>query len=172
MYLAGHDALAAAGYEHYEISSFALPGRRSRHNSLYWTLGAYLGLGVGAASFLPLASGDGVRGSNPRTLVAYLAGVDRPPAQPDRRSARELEEEALWLALRMSDGVDRPAHARAHGQDPLALPGRAAAAQACVEAGWLAVTPDRLRLLLPAGFLFADEVTVRLWGSAQHGRRG
>jgi oxygen-independent coproporphyrinogen-3 oxidase len=170
MYLAGHDALGAAGYEHYEISSYALPGRRSRHNSLYWTMGAYLGLGVGAASFLPLAAGDGYRSSNPRTLAAYLAAVHAPrpgPAESDRRSARELEQEALWLALRMSDGVDRQAHTRAHGHDPLALPGRAAAAQACVASGWLAVTPDRLRLLPPAGFLFADEVTVRLWGSAQ-----
>jgi hypothetical protein len=61
----------------------------------------------------------------------------------------------------MSDGVDREAHAKRYGHDPLALPGRDAAARACADAGWLDITPERLRLR-PAGFLFADEVAVRL----------
>jgi oxygen-independent coproporphyrinogen-3 oxidase len=171
MYLAGHDALTAAGYEHYEISSYALPGRRSRHNSLYWTMGAYLGLGVSAASFLPVVSGDGYRSSNPRALAAYLAQARAAPAgfapeEADRRLARQLEEEALWLGLRTVDGVDRAAHRRTYGHDPLALPGRQAAARGCADRGWLAITPERLRLL-PAGFLFADEVAVRLWHAGE-----
>ena len=180
MYVACHDVLCAAGYEHYEISSYALPGRRSRHNSLYWTMGAYLGLGVSAASFLPLVSGDGYRSSNARSLSAYLTAIGAHPRQQGSDAAQmqpesdqaahlpahQLEEEALWLALRTSDGVDRQAHCRAYGHDPLALPGRAAAAQTCVDAGWLDVTPEHLRLL-PAGFLFADEVTVRLWGTGK-----
>lgn len=175
MYVACHDVLCAAGYEHYEISSYALPGRRSRHNSLYWTMGAYLGLGVSAASFLPLASGAGFRSSNPRSLAAYLVPVDAHPQpglsdEADRSSSRQLEEEALWLALRTADGVDRKAHRRVYGHDPLALPGRAAAAQTCVDAGWLDVAADRLRLRPPTGFLFADEVTVRLWGTGKPGR--
>jgi oxygen-independent coproporphyrinogen-3 oxidase len=167
MYSACHDYLTGEGYEHYEISSYALPGWRSRHNSLYWTMGAYLGLGVSAASFLPLASGDGYRHTNPRTLPAYLKQVaaGKPATaldEADRVPARQLEEEALWLALRTSDGVDRRTHERRHGHDPLVPSGRQVAARTCVEAGWLEVTPRRLRLL-PAGFLFADEVAVRLW---------
>ena len=59
MYSACHETLTSAGHEHYEISSYARPGRRSVHNSLYWTMAAYLGLGVSASSFRPLASGDG-----------------------------------------------------------------------------------------------------------------
>jgi hypothetical protein len=58
--------------------------------------------------------------------------------------------------------VDRGVHARRHGQDPLAAPGRADAARGCVTAGWLEVTPAALRLT-EAGFLFADEVAGRLW---------
>jgi oxygen-independent coproporphyrinogen III oxidase len=167
MYAVCHDVLTQAGYEHYEISSYARPGRRSTHNSLYWTMGAYLGLGVSAASFLPLAAGDGYRHSNPRALADYLKQTPqrtpaRAPCAADRLAKARLEEEALWLGLRMSDGVDREAHARSYGHDPLALPGRQAAARTCVEAGWLEITPARLRLL-PAGFLFADEVAVRLW---------
>jgi coproporphyrinogen III oxidase-like Fe-S oxidoreductase len=73
-----------------------------------------------------------------------------------------LEDEGLWLGLRTCDGVDRAAHARRYGHDPLASSERAAAAQKCVDAGWLFVAPDRLRLTV-AGFLFADEVSSRLW---------
>ena len=171
MYTRCHQFLIAAGYEHYEISSYALPGRRSRHNSLYWTMGAYLGLGVAAASFQPLTDGSGWRTTNPRSLAAYLRQFATSPCRlaadaADHRSATQLEEEALWLALRTSDGLTRSAHANRHGHDPLALPGRAAAARGCAEAGWLEITPERLRLL-PAGFLFADEVAVRLWGDQE-----
>ena len=165
MYTACHEALTAAGYEHYEISSYALPGRRSRHNRLYWTMGAYLGLGVSAASFRPLADGTGWRITNPRSLPSYLKGsAARAPSYDvaEHRSSAELEQETLWLGLRTSDGVDRQAHRRRHGHDPLALPGREVAARGCADAGWLEITTERLRLL-PAGFLFADEVAVRLW---------
>ncbi|HEY5310086.1 MAG TPA: radical SAM family heme chaperone HemW [Casimicrobiaceae bacterium] len=164
MYTTCDDVLTRAGYEHYEISSYARPGRRSVHNSLYWTMGAYLGLGVSASSFRPLASGEGWRFSNPRSVSAYLRGVSAgvaPPEQVELRSPTQLEDEALWLGLRMSDGVDRRAHQQRYGHDPLALPERIAAAQSCAAAGWLEVTPERLRLT-SAGFLFADEVAVRL----------
>lgn len=166
MYSRCHETLLAAGYEHYEISSYARPGRRAVHNSLYWTLDAYLGLGVSASSFRPLADGGGVRWTNPRSLATYLGEVTTcpsplPSAEVDERSAAQLEDEALWLGLRMSDGVDRRAHALRFGHEPLALPGRQAAADRCTAAGWLHVTPDRLRLTRE-GFLFADEVAVRL----------
>ena len=164
MYSACHDTLTAAGYEHYEISSYARSGRRSAHNSLYWTMGAYLGLGVSAASFRPLADHRGWRFTNPRSVKAYLDGVAAGALDPELvefRSPTQLEDEALWLGLRMSDGVDRQSHERRHGHDPLFFPERALAAKACVAAGWLDVTPKHLRLL-PAGFLFADEVAVRL----------
>src|SRR5690606_3486653 len=48
MYLWVIEALKSRGYEHYEISNFALPGRRSVHNQIYWRIGRYLGLGPGA----------------------------------------------------------------------------------------------------------------------------
>ena len=166
MYSRCHEVLTAAGYEHYEISSYARPGRRSVHNSLYWTMGAYLGLGVSASSFRPLTSGDGWRFSNPRSFGTYLRQVtdhanSLPPAHIEHRSPAQVEDEALWLALRMSDGVDRMSHQRRYGNDPLALPERSTAAKGCEKAGWLEIAPRTLRLL-PAGFLFADEVAIRL----------
>ncbi|MGD0837022.1 MAG: radical SAM family heme chaperone HemW [Polyangia bacterium] len=166
MYSLCHDTLSSAGYEHYEISSYARPGWRAVHNSLYWTGDAFLGLGVAAASFLPLPDGGGLRSTNPRALRAYLQEAKASPrwlpsAEIERRSAEQIEDEALWLALRMSDGVSRVEHARRYGQDPLAVPGRQAAAARCAAAGWLAVSDDRIRLT-HAGFLFADEVSVAI----------
>lgn len=167
MYGTAHEALQAAGFEHYEISSYARLGRRAVHNTLYWTGGAYLGVGASASSFRPLADGTGWRFSNPRGLATYLCSAaaqqgNSLPAKIERRTSEDLENEGLWLSLRTCDGVDRAAHARRYGRDPLAPSERASAAQKCVDAGWLSVAPDRLHLTA-AGLLFADEVASRLW---------
>ncbi len=167
MYERAHGCLQAAGFEHYEISSYARPGRRAVHNVLYWTGGAYLGVGAAASSFRPLADGTGWRFTNPRSLATYLRSARDHQGQPvpakiEHRGAKDLENEGLWLALRTVDGVDRAAHRRRHGCDPLLDGERARAAETCVQAGWLQVTPERVRLT-PAGFLFADEVSARLW---------
>jgi oxygen-independent coproporphyrinogen-3 oxidase len=166
MFSWGRQALAAAGYQHYEISSYARPGARARHNGLYWSGGAYLGLGASAASFRPLTDGTAWRFTNPRATDTYLApgssGGQVAPAHVERRQRADLENEAVWLGLRTRDGLDRAAHAARYGSDPLALPGRDSAAGRCVQAGWLAITPGAIRLT-DAGLLFADEVAQRLW---------
>jgi oxygen-independent coproporphyrinogen-3 oxidase len=151
-------AFAAAGLPPYEISSYARPGRRSRHNQLYWTLAPYLGAGASAASLRPLADGTAWRFSNPRSTDVYLRGPM--PRHVERRRAADLENEALWLSLRTVDGVDRAQHRARHGVDP--AQGREPAIDAAVAAGWLSVDDARLRLT-PAGTLFADEIATRLW---------
>jgi len=158
-------AFAAAGLEPYEVSSYARPGRRARHNQLYWSLAPYLGLGASAASFRPLDDGGGWRFSNPRATDVYLAAARAGGGSPaarhvERRSAGDLENEAVWLGLRTTDGIDRVAHRARHGRDPLA--GREAACAWAAAAGWLAVDELRVRLT-PAGVLFADEVAGRFW---------
>jgi len=165
MFEHGRAALSAAGLLHYEVSSYARAARRSRHNGLYWSGAPYLGVGASAASFRPLADGTGVRFSNPRATETYMRaardGAVTPPAlRVDRRTAADLEEEALWLGLRTVDGIDRARHRARHDRDPLAE--RDEAARRCVEAGWLAVDEARVRLT-PRGFLFADEIVARLW---------
>ncbi len=163
-------ALGAAGLPRYEVSSYASPGRRARHNGLYWSGAPYLGLGASAASFRPLADGAGWRFSNPRAADTYLAAVAAgggavAPRQVEHRAAAELENEAVWLGLRTVDGVDRAAHRRRYGRDP--LDGRTAA-PACLAAGWLVVDEESVRLT-PTGFLFADEVARRLWLDSSSG---
>ena len=102
LYIATHDALTAAGFEHYEISSYARPGKRAVHNSLYWSGSPFLGLGVGAASLAVARDGSGERSTNPRRVAEYLAGV-----APERMaiSPTEMATDRAWLGLRTSDGV-------------------------------------------------------------------
>ncbi len=106
LYLAAHRELVGRGYEHYEISSYARPGCRAIHNSLYWHGGEYLGLGNGAASFRRVGAG-GERATNLRSVVAYLRAApgDR-VHELDRSDATERATEALWLAMRTADGAD------------------------------------------------------------------
>lgn len=91
--------LSEAGYEHYEISNFALPGYRSRHNGAYWKGTPYLGIGPGAHSY----DGSNQRSWNPPTVGAYLAGVG---AEKESLSQEELYDECVMVRLRTCEGVD------------------------------------------------------------------
>lgn len=104
LYTETHEQLEAAGYEHYEISSYARPGKRAVHNSLYWRGDPYLGLGVGAASLQLFPDGRAVRATNPRRWRAYAADPGA-PAERIEVSAEEMAVDRLWLGMRTSDGV-------------------------------------------------------------------
>ena len=90
--------LREAGYVHYEISNWALPGREAVHNSAYWTRHPYVGLGPGAHSF------DGrSRSWNPSDLRVWPEGAD--PAR-EILSETEAREEEIFLGLRTARGID------------------------------------------------------------------
>ncbi|MBI4870284.1 MAG: radical SAM family heme chaperone HemW [Candidatus Riflebacteria bacterium] len=100
LYFQVKDRLESAGFEHYEISNFARPGRRCRHNLKYWTGQAYVGLGTAASSF------DGaVRRTHPASLTGYATALDGGPVELDALSPSARAREALWLRLRLLDGV-------------------------------------------------------------------
>ena len=73
------EALAASGFSQYEVSSYARPGKRAVHNSLYWSGAPYLGVGASASSFRPLADGSGWRllhagdPTHARSTASYVA---------------------------------------------------------------------------------------------------
>lgn len=95
--------LKSNGYTHYEISNFALPGFHSRHNSSYWNLTPYLGLGVAAHSF------DGtVRRFNPSNLKKYLdaLGEGKLCVEVENITQAERYDEYVMLRLRTADGID------------------------------------------------------------------
>ncbi len=148
LYEATHHALTAAGFEHYEVSSYARPGRRAVHNSLYWRGVEYLGLGVGAASFVRAADGGGaVRQVNSRRLGDYLGGGAARVAERTPLTAHEVATDELWLAMRTADGA--PAAALGPVGDWLV-------------AGGLGVARgDRICPTL-RGFLFADQIAARV----------
>jgi coproporphyrinogen III oxidase-like Fe-S oxidoreductase len=95
--------LSAAGFGWYEVSNFARPGHRCRHNLGYWSEGDYLGFGCAAHSHLGAR-----RYSNVVHIDRYLARIaagDSPIAREEHLSADELAFEALTLALRTAHGV-------------------------------------------------------------------
>jgi oxygen-independent coproporphyrinogen-3 oxidase len=104
LYARAIERAAAAGFEHYEISNFARPGYRCAHNENYWRNGSYLGLGVGAASYL-----DGVRSTATRDLQTYCAAAlagSVIPGEREKLLGDERTGEATMLALRTLEGVD------------------------------------------------------------------
>lgn len=99
------DALAAAGYEHYETSAYARPGRRARHNLNYWTFGDYLGIGAGAHTKLtfPDRIVRQARYRQPREYMTRAAAGNA--LQTDHEvAAEEVGFEFMMNALRLTDG--------------------------------------------------------------------
>lgn len=98
-----HTLLEQAGYQRYEISNYAKPGYACRHNLLYWTGGAYLGLGPSAQSYI-----DGQRFGNVADLQAYdhaLSERRLPIESPARLSLPEQLRDAVIFGLRLVRGI-------------------------------------------------------------------
>ncbi len=109
--------LAKAGFEQYEISNFAKPGKSCRHNIGYWTRTPYIGLGASAASFLP-TPGGGLRLTNPSAISDYIAMVDHQAWRRRERislSPGDARFESLMLGLRMTRGISEQEFQAMHG---------------------------------------------------------
>ncbi len=94
-------ATEKAGFLHYEISNFALPGYHSRHNSCYWQGVPYLGLGAGAHSY----DGQRTRRANLPDVRAYIDATGDVPHETEELSTEELYNEFIMTRLRTSDGI-------------------------------------------------------------------
>ena len=148
-YLFATDALTSAGYGHYEVSNFALPGHSSRHNRACWTGTPYLGLGNGAHSFHA-----GRRWWNERDWHMYAEQVER--CGHGRRDAEVLTRgqsrlETIWLGLRTTRGLDTAS--LGPGADPVMRDWGAK--------GLARRTQGNIRLT-PAGWLLLDDLTLEL----------
>lgn len=142
MYERTKEILAAAGYERYEISNYARPGRECRHNLRYWRRGEYLGLGLGAASFLGHS-----RFSNERDFSAYLAKTEAgelPVAETEELSPEARHSEFMYLGLRCMSGVSRTEFADCFGVSMEDCFGEAI--RRCVGDGLLEEEGGRVRL--------------------------
>jgi oxygen-independent coproporphyrinogen-3 oxidase len=159
-FLHAHEAMSAAGFEHYEVSNFSLPGRASRHNSAYWTGAPYAGLGPSAHSF------DGK--ARRWNVAAYAEWVRRLSKSESTTSGEELltdenrDAEEVYLGLRTRHGLELGESERA-------------VAQTWAAAGWAEIDeaapappapPEqtfaaRIRLS-PAGWLRLDSLAADL----------
>jgi oxygen-independent coproporphyrinogen-3 oxidase len=109
------ETLEAAGFEHYEISNFARPGHQSAHNANYWANGEYVGLGVGAASYL-----GGIRSVHTRDLETYVSAAIQGgaiPGESEQLQGAQRAGEAVMLALRTSQGVCLASFKERYGLD-------------------------------------------------------
>ncbi len=157
------ERLAAAGYEHYEISNWALPGKHSRHNLKYWRREPYLGFGAGAHSF------DGAtRWANVHDSMRYIEligkGISAREQIESVTAAQALDEE-IFLGLRQLEGIDLDAiAARSNGEFSRREAALRAGIQRLQSEGLIENAGPRVRLA-PSRLTVSNEVFVQLLGA-------
>ncbi len=159
MYALTHEVLTAAGYQHYEISNYALPGRECRHNRKYWAGDEYLGVGSGAHSHR-----GGLRWNNvsaPQLYRESLANGLWPVARAEVLSPRARVGELLMLGLRTADGVSETDVAARTGLAPREVFGEQIAR--LLDRGLLEEDAGRLTIP-PAQWLVSNEVLAEFVG--------
>ena len=149
-FLLAHEMLQAAGFEHYEVSNFARPGKRARHNSAYWVGAPYIGLGPSAHGF----DGD-ARRWNIDAFAAWeraVGSLTDPVGGEEFLTDENRIAERVYLGLRTTDGL-----AVDEGELARLLPWQ--------EAGWIRVEhrPDGVHAVCTAqGWLRLDALAADL----------
>lgn len=161
MYASTMARMREAGFEHYEVSNYALPGRQCRHNLVYWHHQNYIGFGPSAHSF---AKGNGPsarRWGNIANISSYLHKLSegvRPVAFEEDLDTMPLIREAVFLGLR-SDGLDSR---RLHDEFGYTLSAaQNSILEGLIEEGLVVARGDRYRLT-DRGYLLCDEIACRL----------
>ncbi len=153
MYETAIDRLTASGFEHYEVSNFARPGRRCRHNETYWSGAGYYAAGPGAARYVA-----GRREINHRSTTTYLRrvlGGLSPVADAEELDPEDSARERLVFGLRRMEGWHRDEFVAATGFDLEQLAGPALTR--FIDAGLLDETDRRIRLTR-RGLLISDSL--------------
>jgi len=154
---AGRAFLAGRGFGQYEVSAWAAPGHRCRHNLNYWTYGDYLAAGAGAHGKLTGPAGI-YRYRKPANPVVYMQTLEagEPAGEQPRLGAADVSFEFLMNALRLSEGFDESLYAERTGLGPGTLE---RAARPAVEKGLLGRDPAGRWRPTALGERFLDELT-------------
>ena len=151
-FLTVHQRLTEAGFEHYEVSNFAKPSRRSRHNSSYWTGTQYLGIGPGAHSF----NGTTRRWCD-QDVKEYCQAVEY---GSETLSAIDRLNEYIMVSLRRVEGIDLETISSHWSREDAERIERAA--EPFLESGWL--VKDGAKIAVPADhFLVSDTIIGELF---------
>ncbi|HEY9854520.1 MAG TPA: radical SAM family heme chaperone HemW [Stenomitos sp.] len=150
--------MATAGYERYEISSWARPGYQATHNRIYWRNEPYIGLGTGAHSYW-----QGRRYENPRGIPEYLRQPEPTWPRTPQQDPQEEVEETVFLALRMTqEGLEKERFSARYGMAPAErFP---EAFKRLTAAGLVEDAGDRYRLT-PRGIWLSNEVFAEFLGA-------
>ena len=157
MFIHAMRRLKSAGYEHYEVSSYARAGHRSIHNQAYWDQLDYVGVGPGACSTM-----GSLRATNSPDLESYVRGLARGGAAPrveERISRREKLDESILLGLRTSRGLDLVEFREHSGEELSTYSG--GRLFSLVNAGFVQVS-DGVATLTEDGLCVADRVISEL----------
>ena len=138
--------LRQEGYNHYEISNFAIPGKEAVHNSAYWNRTPYVGLGPGAHSLTIRDDGQQVRSWNTQVLPARGKTYSR---EMEVLSDEDIRVERIMLGLRTSAGITADELSLLAGKDAL---------EKQVAAGCLAIGPDGMARIPEERFFVSDEI--------------
>ena len=153
MYELAGELLSRAGYEHYEISNYARDGYRSRHNTLYWRLGEYIGVGAAAHSFF-----GGKRYFNTDNVEEYILS-DGITDAGEVKSESELAYEYAMLGLRLKDGISLLEYESRFGTS--FIQGKEDKINRLCDAGLITLSGDRLALS-ERGFYLSNSILVEI----------
>ncbi|MCP2729170.1 radical SAM family heme chaperone HemW [Limnofasciculus baicalensis] len=184
MYRLAQQILTSAGYQHYEVSNYALPGHQCRHNRVYWENRPYYGFGMGAASYV-----GGCRFTRPRRKDEYYSWVEEFIKAGGVLAGGELSEndvllETLMLGMRLADGLSLAGLTEEFGEEILAEIW--VTVEPYYRKGWVEVMGIEgqvlgvelvgdlpmdgwLRLNDPEGFLFSNSILADLFSRLGEG---
>jgi oxygen-independent coproporphyrinogen-3 oxidase len=158
MYAHAQSRLTEAGYVHYEISNWALPGREGKHNQVYWRYEPYLGLGAGAHGYA-----RGIRSEEihpPREYIERALHGKSTILRTESVSRQTAMEESIFLNVRLLQrGIVRDEFSERFDLDPVQLLGHELAE---LKRAGLVCVDERAILLTTDGYFLANEVCVRL----------
>ena len=154
MYYLAASLLKDRGYSHYEISNYAKPGYRSRHNMKYWKTDDFIGVGVTAYSFF-----EGVRYGNLCNISEYISSDLKQYIKKEESNSSDLAFEYVMLGLRTSDGISLEEYKRLFGTDFLSS--RKEKIDRYIENGHMTFCGDRIALT-EKGFYVSNTILVDL----------
>lgn len=146
------------GYQHYEISNYAKPGKACRHNLNYWNCGSYAAVGLSAHGYL-----NGVRYENTSDLNRYFHDLNSgtlPVISEEAISSQEDEKEWIMLRLRLSEGISYSMYQARYGKS--FLDEKMAAVDKLKGTGWIDLNEESLRLT-ETGLDFANAVIIEFF---------